>query len=285
MPVTDFADEIEANRSAERVPTEEMHLVTADSSLDVRLRGGFVTNLTLTSPTTGRSLPILYFDREQLAVAKPTGSHVMSPAGPYDGLGGQHGFARWADYEELPRPADEEAYTTLQARRSDGGPALTKSYSLSSGALVSRTTLFNPTPQPLHTSLGEHYYFDLQDEQFDGLKLDGQSLDEALGEGAQVALESNSQRLPDGSTKDGTQVWDFTSGQAVIDFPFGHRVRLSASYIAQSEFPLQLWVWHRPGTPSICFEPVIGVAGGDANQGLTIEPNTAASLITTIEHL
>ena len=270
---TSFAEEIEANKAATRVSDEVARLETEGSRLDVRLRGAYITTCDLTSPTSGKRVSVLYADSD-LSQPKISATHPMVPAGPYEGIGGQHGFPRWADYDVTPMLDTEsgEKQVALNANRSDQGLALSKRFVLSPSVLTTHTTITGGENVE-HTSMGEHIYFSLQGESFDGLKLNGQSLDELLGEGSLATVQNN-----------GTLYWDF-SGMAVIDFPAGHSLKVSATFQGESLYPLAMWIWKRPGSPSICFEPVVGVKqlGQEENSGITLEPRCSAVLSTKIE--
>lgn len=279
-----FAQEIEANKNTELVfgeAAEAARIETDQSALGVRYRGCFVTELQLTSPVSGERVDVLYSDPD-LTVPKLTASHVMSPAGPSEGIGGQHGFPRWADYQEFPLDdgTNGEKRVIFEALRSgsDGGIALSKAFEVANNKLSSHTTLFNPGISAEQTSIGEHYYFTLEDERSAGIKLNGKSLDELLGDGAEATI-MNGEAL----------FFDAFDGTATIDFPAGHSIRLSAQAQydkgATTSAGLGMLIWHKSGNKSICFEPTIGLAAIGDNQHLMIPPQSSATLISTIELL
>ncbi len=269
-----FAEEIVANKNAVEVSSEVAGIETMSSSLDVRLRGGYITECQLTSPTTGERLDVLYSE-PNLQKPKITATHAMVPAGPYDGLGGQHGFPRWSDYHEFSiadRPNGEKQIS-LQAKRSDNGLSLVKMYGLTASTLTTRTTITSSEDKVEHTSMGEHLYFSLADERLDGLKVNGQSLDELVGVGSEDKVKN-----------DDTLYWAF-GGEATVDFPAGHSVKLSADFNGVTKHPLAMWIWKRPGSPSICFEPVVGLTDDDNNSGVELAPYANATLTTKIDLL
>lgn len=269
-----FEQEIEANKNATEVQSRVVGIETSASSLGVRLRGAFITDCELTSPTTNIRTDVLYAE-PNLEKPKMTATHSMVPAGPYEGIGGQHGFPRWADYHVFPLndgPSGEKR-VAVQAMRSDKGLSLDKSFELTESALTAHTTIGSSATAEA-TSMGEHIYFSLADENFEGLKINGHTLDELLGEGSQHIVEN-----------DGTLYWDFY-GEATIDFPAGHSVKVSAAFEGDSKYPLAMWIWKRPGSPSICFEPVVGVNNlGDDRSGVEVPPHGRATLSTRIELL
>ena len=272
--LTPFATEIAANKNATQAPGALARIETATSSLNVRLRGCYITACELTGLETGARIGVLYSD-PNITVPKINASHVMMPVGSSKGIGGGHGFARWADYKELPLadgPAGEKQIA-IQAKRPDNGLSLTKSFRLTGSALTSLTNVYNPGTTAERTSLGEHLYFDLAGEQFEGFRINGQTLDELMGEGAEVAVKN-----------DDTLEWYDFDGEALVEFPAGHSIRLSAEFTGDTELPLSIGIWHRRGTPSVCVEPIVGVRD-DRNDGIKLIPYTGAGLLTKIELL
>ncbi len=268
-----FEEEIDMNKNATEVSDHVAMLTTPESSLGVRHRGAYITKAQLTSPTSGKRIDIL-FSEDKITKPKITATHPMMPAGPYDGIGGQHGFPRWSDYHEfiLPDGPRGQKNMSLQAKRLDNGLALAKTFELSGSALTTCTTIMSSEEKTEHTSMGEHLYFSLEDENTKGLLINGKSLDELLGDGSEGILKN-----------DGTLYWDF-GGEAVIEFPAGHSIKLSAAFEGDTQHALALWIWKRPDSPSICFEPVVGVSG-ENRTGMAIVPFGRADLTTKIELL
>lgn len=280
MSDNSFEAAIERNRSAETVPTTETHLEAERSSVGIRVRGCYITYCELTSPSSENRVDVLYAD-DDTSVAKLTGSHVMSPVGPSEGLGGQHGFPRWADYHEFSQTDTEAGHkqVSLQAKRPDNGSSLTKIFELSENALTTSTVVANPGEKTITTSVGEHLYFTLHNEDVSGLTINGEAIDEIFGAGSQEDLmEGQPFYWPDFAAH--------ASAGVLIDFPAGHTVRLSAEAdepdAKRHDAPLGMLVWHRPGSESICFEPTLGFADGRGDK-LVLRPMTEAVLRTSIE--
>jgi len=267
----DFIREIEDHKSAEAAPTEVVEINGEHSRLGVRLRGCFITSCELTDPKSERKVDVLHCE-PNTDVAKLTASHVMMPVSKSEGVGGQHGYPRWADYHEFELLDSIEGgkRVSFQAMRSDFGPGLAKVFELSESRLVTHTIAMNYEDDFIHTSLGEHLYFSLDGEKVDGLLVDGKTLDESIGENAERDIMSGKSML-----------FKAFNGEIEIDFPSGHRVKLTAE-AAQSE-NLKMIVWHRPGSESICFEPTLGFDKETGNEGLPIGPGEMAELTTTIE--
>lgn len=271
-----FNQEVDANKNAAEVSNQIAGIETAASSLEMRLRGAFITDCELTSPTSGVRIDVLYSETD-LTKPKITATHPMVPAGPYDGVGGQHGFPRWSDYHEFPLEdgANGEKRMAIQAKRSDNGLSLTKAVELTESSVTTHTTIRSSDEANERTSMGEHLYFSLTDEDLTGLTINGQSINELLGDGSEDIVKN-----------DGTLYWNF-GGEAVIKFPAGHTIKLSAAFEGTTEHPLALWIWKRSGSPSICLEPIVGVEHLDEDDtaGVQIQPYSAATLSTKIELL
>jgi len=267
-----FFQEINKNITAEVSPTSAIDLNTNKSFLSIRERGGFIVSCELTSLSTSERYKVLY-SSDDIHTPKLTASHIMSPVGPSEGIGGQHGFPRWADYRvfSLGEGDDGEKRVAIQAKRSDDGLAIAKTFELSDSALSTHTTLFNSESNLVKTSIGEHLYFSLLSENFEGLKLDGKSLDELLGDDAENSIKTGN-----------SMFWDGFLGQISITFPSGYKVNLLANSINNTD-SVGLLIWHKPGSPSICIEPTIGFNKFSGNRGLVINPYDSVTLHTKIE--
>lgn len=271
-----FEAEIAENKSLETLTDPHVtELAAQQATLQIRERGCYVTEGVLYSPALEERVSVMYSDAD-ISKPKLTASHPMSPVGPYDGVGGQHGFPRWADYKEFPLADsdDGEKHAAFQAKRSDSGLALAKTFKLSNSALTSDVVIHNPDATPEHTSLGEHLYFSLANENFSGLTVNSLTLDELLGEGSEETI------------KEGTPLfWQAFSGSVAIKFPAGHEIKLSTKVVDAPEDTLGMLVWHRPGSESVCFEPTLGFDPENRGDGLTVEPYETVGLSTSIELL
>lgn len=270
-----FHQEIDRNKSAETAPNQTCRIEGENSSLEVRLRGCFITECELSDPLCdGKRISILYSD-PNIDTPKLTASHPMSPVGPSEGIGGQHGFPRWADYHEFERTDGEhgEKRVAFQAKRSDIGLGLSKAFEMNSSSITSTTTIHNYEASPAQTSLGEHLYFRLIDENSHGLRVNGLTLDELFGEGSEADIMNGGK----------ARYWASYGGKAIINFPAGHSILLDAAVSGTSQDTLGLLVWHRPGTESICFEPIVGFDPERGNQEATVEPFETVSLTTRLQ--
>ena len=269
-----FAVEIEAYKSAMSVSPEVVGIKANQSVLNVRKRGAYVTLCELTSPTSGQIIPIFH-PVDDLEKTKPEATHSMLPAGPNDGPGGQHGFTRWADYKiETAEMPDGGKLLTATAQQV-GDLAFRKTFLLTDSSITISAHAQNISDKTVHTSIGEHAYFDLTDDNLEGLKVNGLSLDELL--------HINSNEI---FADKGTLYWQFP-GEAKVEFPAGHSINLSTKFKGDSVYPSALWVWKSPTSDSLCLEPIEGVEHLDDldRSGVVIPPQGSATLITKIELL
>ncbi|MBI1952139.1 hypothetical protein HYS42_00250, partial [Candidatus Saccharibacteria bacterium] len=84
-----------------------------------------------------------------------------------------------------------------------------------------------------------------------------------------------------------TVFYENFSGTQLIDIPGKGRVKLvaRASKSGDSQ-PVLLFMWHRPGADTVCFEPVVGVkvnSDGMHNDGIVLEPGEILELNTEIQ--
>jgi galactose mutarotase-like enzyme len=263
----DYDKMIAENREVAKVDPSAVSISNGRSILSVRLRGCFITTCRLMDPRTGSAVDILFAEKDH-AIPKLMATHTMSPAGPFEGPGGQHGFPRWADYR-VTEQSDESGKLTLETHRSDDRIMLKKAFELSDHALVSHTTVYNPGEDTFRTSLGEHYYYPLPDNSTDGLTINGHDIDSLLGDGTLA-------QIMDGDAA----FWGDWSGTADIRFPAGYSLRLEAS--ATPETNIGMLLWHKPGSGTICFEPTAGYKHGHMNTCLCLESGEQGTLTSSL---
>lgn len=269
-PEPSDAQIIEANRNAPEVSTDSVELRFGGSLVDIRKQGAYITGGVFISPSTGETVAILHSDPD-ISRAKISATHVMAPYGKNDGPGGQHGIWRWADYKQREKEAQRVA---LEAQQSDRGLSLLRTIELESDGLIITNTIHNTGGEEQHTSIGEHAYFNLTYGDFSNLRIDGQGIDELLGEGSMDVLAD-----------DGTLYYGLPDAGIVVQFPDDYKVHIEADFAGETKYPLALLMWQRQGTESICFEPVVGVDRDETNDGVVILPGGSASLRTKISIL
>ena len=273
-----FTEYIEEHMNQERVPDSFGHIECGEACVDIRLRGGFVTDFSLLN---GK---ILYAPGDSdLLEPKLRASHPMVPAGPSEGIGDQHGPFRWTDYHVIYSTDSEMA---LQTARPDLGLGSARFYKVGEDSLTIEHRLLNSEGSPERTGVGEHFYFQLPGEldgtMLDQIRVNDKNLEEVVGDKAKQQILSGQFLIIRNA---------FGDGPVRLTLP-NHEIELSAELLlgrneTQTDTPVDLWVWHLQDSASICFEPVAGVVvddnGAIQNQGLTIEPydlNTFSTRIT-----
>jgi len=69
---------------------------------------------------------------------------------------------------------------------------MSKLYELTGNSLTMHTTIRNSEAQEVNTSIGNHLYFPLAGEDFEGLLINDKSLDDLLGEGSETIVQNHS---------------------------------------------------------------------------------------------
>ncbi|MFZ1812681.1 MAG: hypothetical protein WAU02_04185 [Candidatus Saccharimonadales bacterium] len=268
----DFASVIDsratkANRG-EQIDTDEYSISNLWAQVNVRARGGMITSCLLEDPETTETVPILYCDDGKKAKASAT--HSMSPVGPSNEPGGQHGPWRWADFRQFP--SGDSRVLHMQAERSDvAEPTMTRRVMLPSQSELAITSVVhsNRFEQPETTNLGEHVYLACPENDICEVVINGNTLTDVLPEGMlervlagepyhwATAPETLRIGFVDGRTLE-------MSATARVDDD-GNEVKYSVTYL----------IWHRPGTDSLCIEPVVGY---DQERDSRIELASGASL-------
>ncbi len=253
------------------------------SEITIRLAGGYMEDLRLVPPTKRRprtpaASAIFYCDRNA-NLPKRAASHLMSPAGPSEGLGGQHGAGRWLDWHQfqLDDSMDGSRRTAFQAKRSDNGETLLRYIELGASHVQLESIVRAPFENIVATSIGEHFYFSQQGDVRD-VALNGKSLDwffdddqafEKLEEGEPLVKQVGTLNL------------------LAIDLPELPTVTLQTQVTGGGigHYFTELWVWKRPGSEGyLCIEPVVGVQrleGQPANNQMLTIPSGASATLTS----
>jgi galactose mutarotase-like enzyme len=249
----EFADTVNSNMGKEQQeqvsnPNFE-HISNGKSHADIRNRGGFITDLVLDGEK------ILYTpENSTLLESKMRASHPMAPAGPSEGIGKQHGPFRWIDYHQL---WNDGSTVALQAERPDLGLGSARLYQLDENSITIEHRLLNSTHESEQTSVGEHLYFQLPDKLdrtiLDGIRINDKRLSEAL------SVEEYESILNDGTPVIADA---FSEGPVKISLP-NHEIELSSELLTGQDdtptgTPVDLWIWYKSDSASICFEPVAG---------------------------
>lgn len=254
----DLAAEVTANQKTDHVDVRLRSLLTSEASATMRLRGGFITQLALRSETRGEMVEILHCQKD-LSVRKLQATHAMSPVGPSEGLGGQHGPMRWLDhivYDGRPVLAEEGPELNAIVKGGRGMPVACRSVLLRDNSAVIATTL-HARDAAVDTSVGEHFYFAMPAGTTRDVRINNHPIDRLIGAGAADKVASGkAQFWPEPERKLRVELADraFTldTGVGAMD---GVEGAASGGWL----------LWQRPGTPSICIEPVAGFTPENPN--------------------
>lgn len=273
---------IDARREGEAVnPATETLVNSKGSQVTVRPTGGVIESLTLVDSRGGRakrSYELLYSDGDLIS-AKRSASHMMSPAGPFEGLGGQHGAGRWLDWHTFNlNPTDIGPQIAFQAKREDNGETLLRHIELGERQAWFETAVVAPYENDLRTSMGEHWYFKM-DGDLSEVAIDGRNLELFTGD------EEVYEKLRDGvplhvPQRSPLNVW-------TLQLPGQPLLKMETQLFRSSGYvPTELWIWRRDGAEDyLCIEPVVGVShenGYLENDLLVIEAGKEARLRTAI---
>lgn len=272
---------VDARRSGESVNTHTESLyVCGGAEVVIRSAGAVVEKLAIRGAKGRNSqvYDILYSDG-LVGQAKRRASHIMSPAGPSEELGGQHGPGRWLDWHTFKaKPKEWGQQIAFQAKREDDGETLLRQVDLLEDQAWFRSVVVAPYDSDIQTSIGEHWYFKMDGDLKD-VAIDGKSLE--LFTGDEVACSKLSEGIPiHVPMKSPLNVW-------TIELPGQPLLQMDTQLAGGSGFtPTELWIWRDAGDEGyLCIEPVVGVShetGELENNLLHIEAGKRATLQTRI---
>lgn len=260
---TTFRELVRDRRGGSDVPAETVSISDGEAKVTVRLAGGYITEAVLDDE--GEPVSVLYCDPEfrdsqaSTQPAKINASHDMSPAGVCDDIGGQHGVYRWADFEVAHR---DDRHLEIESVVSEDFLCLHKAISLDDDGLTIATSLSNTTDEVIDTSLGHHLYWNMEPDEIDHPQV--------LPASGPAPMQNP--EVYEAVMSGDSRYWSGFDGKATIVLPgVGRFLLRSHAYITEADGskslqPVGLLLWRRPGTDSICFEPVVG------NENSTDEP-------------
>lgn len=282
---------IQKAKDGEQAPTDTVRLENGDSSIEVRTRGAFITECKLMSfSTEPKAVELLYCDPE-ISASKLTASHMMTPVGPSEGIGGQHGIARWVDWHVFENPTDaplsQNPRIVMQAKRGDLGESLFRTLELGKDELIIHSEIQSNVEEDTKVSLGEHLYFPCKEGDIEKIRL---YMDYSEDESVSLA-EAFGQDIADGILEGEPYYWSGFNGHVDVDFGDDEAlVEIDSDLdIGDDTAPIQMvgmLIWHKPGTDSICFEPVAGFYkmpdGTLRNDELRLSPMDSVAMRTSI---
>lgn len=258
-----FATTITERQAAPEAPGKYFQVISGQSEAWIRRQGSFILKATLADLATGELVNPFYCE-DDATKPKLTASHPMMPVGPHKGPGGQHGWARWAEYstpnERHPLELDE-LFIEAETLMIEDVTTLARWFKLSATQLWVTTGIVAKALGTTRTSVGHHDYYRLRDEgDIEGLTINDQRIDDFLGEqgAAREILQGTPRWLPE------------LPERIEVGLPSGRRLAIKAwgestpyPYLNTFSERMGMLLWHRQGTPSICFEPTMGVGGED----------------------
>ncbi len=254
------------------------------ASLRIRTEGALIAELwvaerrVLTSPAGD--------DFEQ--PVKTDATITMLPVGP-SAVGPQHGASRYLDYG-IEHSAGHSV--KLAAKDTLRGVGHLKTITLeSTGLTVTDEVVSNSNHGETGLSLGEHFYFAVEEIDMAGVKfLDGAGAEQLITARKLDGAEQTgilAGFLPE--LKAGRSIYlDRFNGSQIISIPGLGEVTLQARAMSESqEHTVGLLIWHRPGSNSMCFEPVTGFMVGDEgrlhNDGIVLAPGELVTLVSRVQ--
>jgi hypothetical protein len=296
----EYASYVNASRTGAPVSPEAPFLAIPGARAIVRSHGGHLLLGSLTGHISGAPTPVFYAglpkDAPPDAIvprsAKLRASHVMSPVGPFDGLGGQHGPLRHSKWllMSIGAASQYEASLSMQALVPEEQPRVTREFTLRRSELKVATTVVNTGDEDIHTSLGHHDYYVTPHNQamtpegtgplVNGLPLDRRLHRESAWRDARTGK---------------AQLWPQYSGSAFVQFPGGNELLIRSELKVDGEDRtglLGMQFWGAKDEPDyIAAEVVAGVvpehqAPEDmANRQLYLAAGATATLtVTTLLH-
>lgn len=202
----------------------------------------------------------------------------MMPVGPYDGIGGQHGYPRWVDYHPVFESHQSGHLLQLEPTLPEGMPQLMRSFQLYPSN-VRMATHLTTHKEGVRTSIGHHDYYPLENGDYLGLAFNGGSIDDLIGQkGATEAVMNGEARF-----------WPGFGDTGVVNVRFPNEMVLTISALAISYEGskinnLGMLLWRAPDAPFICLEPTLGVIerqGKLRTDDLLIKPNDHVVLSVT----
>jgi hypothetical protein len=274
-----FQEQISSRMAGAPVSPEQALLFTDVSTVAIRRAGGYITECVLSGE------PVLYrTPPSELSVADIPASHLMHPVGVHDEHGGNQGAARWLDYRRDARTDHYiREFITMEAFTPQGGPRITRHLRLNHiGFTISSVIDNTKGGRFLDTSIGERLYLDHADEDPEGLRINSMTPDLLFGQGALDRIMSGQAEFWPGAFREGIQV-GFSTGKQIqitpilIETPTRRGIGIPELGGA--------FVWHHPGTDSICIEPTFGVTYGEITDTLKYDslpvPVGSTAIMTT----
>jgi hypothetical protein len=295
---------IESIKKLER-PTGELTLESASraTSVLIRKQGAAIEDLTinyvkvlsgsiykyakpLKSPKNREAWPLIYYT-DLLQPVKPEAiSHLMLPLGEGE-VGNQHGPSRILEYQVESSSKDSAVFSCVDGLRNLGH---LKTFNLMPGGLEITDDVVNASAETQNLSLGEHLYFDCPEAEIKDIRfLKNELATESTALTVYPSGEPMHAKMKDlwPAIYKGESIQAEFDGSLIIVFKDGRRVQICAEAELNGEpQAVDLLLWHREGTHTMCFEPIIGrdktKTDKVSNHNLVVAPGQSFSLKVTI---
>ena len=227
---------------------DSLHILPAQACIHneygdfcIRLAGSYIIKLELLSKKDNKTYSVLYSDNDALK-PKINASHPMCPVGKYDGIGGQHGFPRWINYQVKCSFLDS---LLIYNSTVYDGLTIMRSFNLDKNGLSITSTIKNRSNELIKTSLGEHLYFNLNQD-INSLLFNKRNINGYLNDQNAIKKIMSGQAIHSDVYSGSVMIIDFTEYSLCIEAKANKNEKVNLSF------------WHRENTKSICFEPTVG---------------------------
>jgi galactose mutarotase-like enzyme len=242
-------------------------------SATIRSEGGYLESFKVAG------IEFLYSDPKNPDRVKKDASHPMSPVGPGDP---QHGIERWLKHQITKSIQGE---VELKAEDPHQGITMKRKIEIVNNILEITSSITNNTNEIKNTSLGEHLYFFVDEEKISDILVSGDLLSVITPEGEK--LQSIFSDLAD-KILTGASLYVENANLGIersLKFPDGKLIKIKSRIGKGIHSPINMLIWHRKGTNSICFEPIIGAMRDSTsfkNTEYSLGPGESLEMITQI---
>lgn len=220
-------------------------------------------------------------------------SHSMFLVGESD-LGPKHGVSRYIDYQVESSSPNSITVSAVDSLRNLGH---LKTFETSETELTITDELINLSDEEQGLSLGEHLYFACNEALIPGIRFihpvdgAGQTI-KAIDKKGKTFIGTMAALWPRLQVSESLQA-EF-NGSQIIDFGDGRVVKIEAWAESEQDgakvsAPVELLIWHRKETDTICFEPICGrkvsTDGSSNNQMVNVKPGETFKLVVKITTL
>jgi hypothetical protein len=276
---------------------------SSTSYLKIRQEGASIRDFSVNSIKILTSPPYKYIEQAEKSKAWPyhyyedylqpvkiDATHTMLSVGK-TGFGPEHGVSPYLDYDIESSSQEKVVLSSLDRLRNLGH---LKTFELIPDGLKITDDVINLSADTQRLSLGEHLYFDCKENCIPEITFhhDGDedsSILKALSDRGEVIAGTMTDFWP--LLKSGVESLQAEfAGLLQLQIPDGRHIEIMA--MAESDGKpkmVDLQIWHRNDTDTICFEPIIGStkpAGSKTRRSqIEVNPGESFSLTTSLKLL